>query len=142
MLKTGVSTISRRCHIEKQNICMASKFSVPAFCLQSCGFAIFCHCTGSCVLPCPFEDIRNGSYFLGLTYPQDVEGMIMEMFYKKRIYASPFCRDYYQSRLALEWREWMTEHFTNLYLQNRTFYQVQAGSLLDNPDQRISSDVR
>ena len=47
-----------------------------------------------------------------------------------------------QSKLALEWREWMTERFTSEYFQERTFYQVQAGGLLDNPDQRISSDVR
>ena len=44
--------------------------------------------------------------------------------------------------LALEWREWMTKRVTNDYLANRAFYQVQAGALVDNPDQRIASDVR
>ena len=47
-----------------------------------------------------------------------------------------------QSMLALEWREWMTKKVTNDYLANRAFYQVQAGALVDNPDQRIASDVR
>lgn len=47
-----------------------------------------------------------------------------------------------QSRLALEWREWLTERLTDEYFADRSFYQVQAGSLLDNPDQRISSDIR
>jgi ABC-type uncharacterized transport system fused permease/ATPase subunit len=51
-------------------------------------------------------------------------------------------RDYYQSRLALDWREWMTQKFTREYFENQTFYQVQAGALLDNPDQRIAVDVR
>eukprot|EP00891_Asterochloris_glomerata_P008156 jgi/Astpho2/8156/e_gw1.00120.35.1_t len=49
-------------------------------------------------------------------------------------------RDYYLSVLALEWRQWMTEQFTSEYFEDRTFYQ--AGALVDNPDQRISSDVR
>lgn len=51
-------------------------------------------------------------------------------------------RDYYQSRLALEWREWMTERLTRQYFEGRTFYTVQAEALLDNPDQRIAVDVR
>ncbi len=47
-----------------------------------------------------------------------------------------------QSMLALEWREWMTRRVTGEYLANRAFYQVQAGALVDNPDQRIASDAR
>ena len=76
-----------------------------------------------------------------------------------------------QSKLALEWREWMTARLTEQYFEDRTFYQVtwprrlpcrhaalcaqrivselrrwraqvQAAGLLDNPDQRISSDIR
>jgi ABC-type uncharacterized transport system fused permease/ATPase subunit len=51
-------------------------------------------------------------------------------------------RDYYQSRLALDWRQWTTERFTGEYFAGQTFYKVQAGALVDNPDQRIASDVR
>ena len=47
-----------------------------------------------------------------------------------------------QSRLALDWRDYMTRRLTQEYLASRTFYQIQAGSLIDNPDQRISADVR
>lgn len=36
----------------------------------------------------------------------------------------------------------MTKKFTQEYFENQTFYQVQAGALLDNPDQRIAVDVR
>jgi putative ATP-binding cassette transporter len=51
-------------------------------------------------------------------------------------------RDYYVSVLSLEWREWMTNEFTTDYFKDRSFYQVQAGNLVDNPDQRITNDVR
>lgn len=51
-------------------------------------------------------------------------------------------RDYYLSVLSLEWREWMTNEFTSDYFKDRSFYQVQAGNLVDNPDQRITNDVR
>ncbi|DBA90594.1 hypothetical protein WJX77_005457 [Trebouxia sp. C0004] len=51
-------------------------------------------------------------------------------------------RDYYLSVLSLEWREWMTNEFTKDYFKDRSFYQVQAGNLVDNPDQRITNDVR
>ncbi|KAA6420322.1 MAG: abc transporter family [Trebouxia sp. A1-2] len=46
-------------------------------------------------------------------------------------------RDYYLSVLSLEWREWMTNEFTTDYFKDRSFYQVQAGNLVDNPDQLI-----
>ena len=36
----------------------------------------------------------------------------------------------------------MTQRLTADYFAERTFYQVQAGALLDNPDQRIAVDVR
>lgn len=50
-------------------------------------------------------------------------------------------RDYYQSKLALDWREWMTEKLTAEYFEKRKFYKIQSSALLDNPDQRIAVDV-
>lgn len=47
-----------------------------------------------------------------------------------------------QSRLALEWREWLTRRLMSQYFRDRSFYQLQAGQLVDNPDQRIAADVR
>lgn len=61
------------------------------------------------------------------------------MLYAAQVYV---LRDYYLSVLSLEWREWMTNEFTKDYFKDRAFYQVQAGALLDNPDQRITNDVR
>lgn len=48
-------------------------------------------------------------------------------------------RDYYQGRLALQWRQWMTQSLLQRYLEDRSFYTLQSGALVDNPDQRISS---
>ena len=50
-------------------------------------------------------------------------------------------RDYYQSKLALDWREWMTTRLTDEYFEKRRFYTIQSSAMLDNPDQRITSDV-
>ncbi|KXZ47018.1 hypothetical protein GPECTOR_38g255 [Gonium pectorale] len=50
-------------------------------------------------------------------------------------------KSYYQSKLALEWRQWMTERLLSDYLAGRAFYQLQQSGEVDNPDQRIASDV-
>ena len=50
-------------------------------------------------------------------------------------------RDYYQSKLALDWRLWMTNNLMDEYFKDRKFYTLQASAQLDNPDQRITSDV-
>ena len=50
-------------------------------------------------------------------------------------------RDFYTSRLQLEWRQWMTESLVRDYLGGRAFYRVQVGGLVDNPDQRLASDI-
>ena len=55
---------------------------------------------------------------------------------------SSWLRDYYLSLLQLEWREWMTTRLTRDYLSNQAFYRMQTDVLIDNPDQRISSDIR
>ncbi len=50
---------------------------------------------------------------------------------------------YLQQTLILNWRRWLTERFLGTWLNNRTYYQLQMfGEDTDNPDQRISEDVR
>ncbi|MCD8199211.1 MAG: ABC transporter ATP-binding protein/permease [Phascolarctobacterium sp.] len=50
---------------------------------------------------------------------------------------------YLQQTLILNWRRWLTERFLGRWLDNRTYYQLQMfGEDTDNPDQRISEDVR
>lgn len=53
---------------------------------------------------------------------------------------------YFTQMLEIRWRTWMTNHFTQEWLQGRAFYQIsliaKSGTALDNPDQRIADDVR
>lgn len=44
-------------------------------------------------------------------------------------------------RLSLLWREWMTADLLRRYFYNRVYYRLR-GSAVDNPDQRITEDVR
>lgn len=51
-------------------------------------------------------------------------------------------RDYFQSILALKWREWTTDKYLEKYFANRKYYDIQSKQLVDNPDQRINDDIR
>jgi len=47
-----------------------------------------------------------------------------------------------REKLAVSWREWMTDRTFQLYCSNRVYYSLERGSEVDNPDQRIAEDVR
>jgi ABC-type uncharacterized transport system fused permease/ATPase subunit len=49
---------------------------------------------------------------------------------------------YCQAKLSLYWRRWLTHYFLNTYLENSTFYLISESSEIDNPDQRISEDIK
>ncbi len=52
---------------------------------------------------------------------------------------------YLHQWLAIRWRRWLTEQFQARWLADRAFYQMQLQAETlgnDNPDQRISEDVR
>lgn len=50
---------------------------------------------------------------------------------------------YLQQMLILNWRRWLTKRFIDIWLKNKTYYNLQMfGKDTDNPDQRISEDVR
>lgn len=49
----------------------------------------------------------------------------------------------YVKQLAqLRWREWLTRHLTEAWLRDGRHYQLEMAGSTDNPDQRISEDVR
>lgn len=50
-------------------------------------------------------------------------------------------RDFLRETLSLRWRAWMTKYYVGRYFNNRTFYNIQSQSLIDNPDQRIVDDL-
>ncbi|HZP94028.1 MAG TPA: ABC transporter ATP-binding protein/permease [Burkholderiales bacterium] len=50
---------------------------------------------------------------------------------------------YLNQMLQIRWRRWLTERYLQEWLGERTYYRLQlTGSPTDNPDQRISEDLR
>ncbi len=49
---------------------------------------------------------------------------------------------YVEERLGLVWRDWLTRRFLDRYLRDRAYRRLAARGDLDNPDQRISEDVK
>ncbi len=49
---------------------------------------------------------------------------------------------YTRQKLGLYWRDWMTNKFLDNYLKNRSYYEVNSESIIDNPDQRIAEDIK
>lgn len=49
---------------------------------------------------------------------------------------------YMQSLLGLFWRDWMTNDFLGQYFGDRSYYDINSDNQIDNPDQRISEDIR
>ena len=47
-----------------------------------------------------------------------------------------------RERVAVHWREWMTDRTLQLYEANRVYYALERGREVDNPDQRITEDVK
>jgi vitamin B12/bleomycin/antimicrobial peptide transport system ATP-binding/permease protein len=49
---------------------------------------------------------------------------------------------YTSDRLSLAWRQWMTEHLVQRYFSHHVYYHLRSSETIDNPDQRISEDVK
>ncbi|WP_052573296.1 ABC transporter ATP-binding protein/permease [Haloferula sp. BvORR071] len=49
---------------------------------------------------------------------------------------------YVEERLALNWRDFLARTLTLRYFYNRAYYRLLSQEEIDNPDQRISEDVR
>jgi putative ATP-binding cassette transporter len=47
-----------------------------------------------------------------------------------------------EERLGLRWRDWLTRHLLDRYLASRAYHRIKEAGQLDNPDQRISEDVK
>src|SRR5205823_297048 len=46
-----------------------------------------------------------------------------------------------EDRMRLWWRQWLTQHLFERYLTARAYHRLK-GAPVDNPDQRITEDVR
>ncbi|XWK87291.1 MAG: ABC transporter ATP-binding protein/permease [Phormidium sp.] len=49
---------------------------------------------------------------------------------------------YVREKLGVNWRDWLTNRFLDDYFGDRTYYEINNNSKIDNPDQRISEDIR
>lgn len=94
--------------------------------------------------------ISVGFNFLGRDFYNALASKDQEQFTKQLLYyLGAFIggipvfvlRDYGRDTLSLRWRAWMTDYYLYRYFENRTFYQIQSQSLIDNPDQRIVDDL-
>jgi putative ATP-binding cassette transporter len=47
-----------------------------------------------------------------------------------------------EDRLRLRWRRWLTAHLADRYLAGRAYYRMKSRTDVDNPDQRITEDVK
>jgi putative ATP-binding cassette transporter len=47
-----------------------------------------------------------------------------------------------EDRLRLRWRAWLTRHLTDRYLAGRAYFRMKARADVDNPDQRMTEDVK
>lgn len=51
---------------------------------------------------------------------------------------------YYQflrTKLALCWRQWLTQYLVGKYFANRAYYRLASDTTIDNPDERMTQDV-
>ncbi len=50
---------------------------------------------------------------------------------------------YFNQMLQVRWRRWLTDHYLKDWLEQRNYYRMQlTGTATDNPDQRVSEDLR
>jgi putative ATP-binding cassette transporter len=51
-------------------------------------------------------------------------------------------KQYAEETLGLRWREWLTRHLVRRYLARHAYYRLRSRADVDNPDQRITEDVK
>jgi len=57
------------------------------------------------------------------------------------VWAVQTVMQYFDSRLDIHWRQWLTDWLVSRYLARKTYYDIALAEDLDNPDQRIHEDV-
>lgn len=113
-----------------------------AFCLLTCIIAL----TLGIVFMLVQLNTWNNSFYSALQNydAEKISSELIHFSWLAAIYIILAVYSYYlQQTLILHWRRWLTTRFIDIWLQNKTYYNLQMfGKDTDNPDQRISEDVR
>lgn len=51
-------------------------------------------------------------------------------------------KQFYTMRLEMRWRTWLTNRFLSRWTAHQAYYRIEQSGSADNPDQRISEDIR
>lgn len=76
------------------------------------------------------KDVPRYYMYLGIYAGALVAGTPIIVFYQ-----------YLRTKLALFWRQWLTQYMVSRYFSNKAYYQLSYDSDIDNPDERMSQDV-
>lgn len=90
--------------------------------------------------------IRQTGEFTSALAAQDSDRYWRSLYYMLGLilFAVPIYGFYYfvRDRLTNHWRRWMTKEFLTDYFSNTAYYKLTFAGEIDNPDQRISEDIR
>ncbi|MDR6177410.1 putative ATP-binding cassette transporter [Pseudomonas sp. SORGH_AS 211] len=85
-------------------------------------------------------------YFYDALQNRDLAAFIRLMLYFCGLAATAILlavyRLYLTQALTINWRRWLTEKHFGLWLSDRNYYQLEREGGADNPDQRLTEDIR
>lgn len=92
-----------------------------------------------------WESLQRGEFISALAARdwerfQRATGLLMAVLVGSAVLLS--VSTYWRDRLGLIWRRWLTRHLLDTYLEQQRFYRLGTQTAVDNPDQRISEDVK
>src|SRR4029078_1666762 len=91
------------------------------------------------------QNLANGALFTALQQqnaPRFYSALVIVLLLVLLDRAFAVLRTYLDQVLQLRWRRWLTDQYVTRWLAERTFYRMRFSGRVDNPDQRISEDVR
>jgi putative ATP-binding cassette transporter len=91
------------------------------------------------------QNLANGALFTALqqqSAPRFYNAFVIVILLILLYLAFAVLRAYLDQVLQLRWRRWLTDQYVTRWLADRTFYRMRFSGRIDNPDQRISEDVR
>ncbi|MBX9690474.1 MAG: ABC transporter ATP-binding protein/permease [Candidatus Obscuribacterales bacterium] len=89
-------------------------------------------------------NFANGAIMNAMNHKNEAEFMTMVIRLLSCFVVGTFVvvlYSYVKGRFAMCWRNWMTEHYLQLWFKNRNYYKINQMTHIDNPDERISQDV-